>query len=495
MSTWKFIGYALVQTGKLTGRVAMSTVRLTGNALHGASEIVAAHHHEIAAGAKAVVSGAGTVVRYGGRAVQSGAQALATELHGVAKQSDHRLAKVVSHTLGYTADAVGWAGKGTSFVGDMTERAAPVIGAVTGGLVTGAVDSVSKVVDSVAVSDAEIQQLTARFRKQSLILQGQSALRVKAVDAAIASRHRKNLLDLLVVGGMTLAAVIRFPENIPPEVVQAFQLAYPGLARGGETFADVVQRLGGQELLGLVNGVKGKLFEVELVEHLNSGYLPDGVHAELAASATQPGFDVQILDEHGHVVGVLQAKATESAAYVKDALERYPDIDVMTTTEVHAHLVALGAAEQVSDSGISETALQAKVEAAAVVADGHTLGATDMLPTSLGLAIIALSVWTTKGASAELMGQEFGHRTAQAGLSTYVGKAALVASGAWWVALAAGVGTRWLASHGGNKRERLEALKRAVEGVDTEVGRNRRLMVGVARGMLMGTSIAKSENV
>lgn len=473
MSVLKFLRSALVQTGKLTGRAAIGTARLTGNALHGTSKFVAAHHTEIAVGAKAVVGGAGTVVRYGGRAVQSGAQALAAELHGVAQRSDHRLAKATSHALGYTADALSFAGKGTAYVGGLTERAAPAIGAATGGLVTGTFTTVSSVVDSVAVSDAEIQRLTARFRRQGLILQGQSALRVKAVDAAIASRHRKNLLDLLVVGGMTLAAVIRSPDNIPPEVEQAFQLAYPGLERGGESFANVVQRLDGQELLGLVNGVKGKLFEVQLVEHLNSGYLPDGVHAELAASATQPGFDVQILDEHGHVVDVLQAKATESAAYVNEALKRYPDIDVMTTTEVHAHLVALGTAQRVSDSGISEAALQANAEAAVTAADGSALGATDMVPTSLGLAIIALSVWTSKGASAELMGQEFGHRTAQAGLSTYVGKAAMVASGAWWVALAAGVGTRWLASHGG----RLEALKKAVDGVGARVKRTRVRMV------------------
>ena len=161
MSVLKFLGSALVQTGKLTGRAAIGTVRLTGNALHGTSAFVAAHHGEIAAGAKAVVSGAGTVVRYGGRAVQSGAQALATELHGVAQRSDHRLAKATSHALGYTADAVGLAGKGTSYVGGLTERAAPVIGAATGGLVTGTLHTVSGVVDSVAVSDAEIQRLTA----------------------------------------------------------------------------------------------------------------------------------------------------------------------------------------------------------------------------------------------------------------------------------------------------------------------------------------------
>lgn len=106
MSVLKFLGSALVQTGKLTGRAAIGTVRLTGNALHGTSKFVAAHHTEIAVGAKAVVDGAGTVVRYGGRAVQSGAQALATELHGVAQRSDRRLAKANNRALGCTADLI-----------------------------------------------------------------------------------------------------------------------------------------------------------------------------------------------------------------------------------------------------------------------------------------------------------------------------------------------------------------------------------------------------
>lgn len=150
----------------------------------------------------------------------------------------------------------------------------------------------------------------------------------------------------------------------------------------------------------------------------------------------------------------------------------------MTTSEVHGQLVAVGAADEVSDSGISEAALQSKIEVAA--SSGGGIGgfdASDLLPTGVGLAIIALSIFTTKGATAELMGEEFGERTARAGLGTLAGKVALVASGAWWVSLAAGVGSTWLAAHGGNKRDRYEALRRAVKGVDAAVMRNRQFML------------------
>ena len=490
MSTWKSVGSVLWQTGKLVGKATVATTKLTGKALHSASTYVADHKEDIAAGAKVVVTGAATAVRVTGQAVHSGAKVVATELHGRAAESESRVARVASRAAGYTADAVGMVGRATAHVGDLTDRSAPFIGSATGGLVTGTVSTVSRMVDSVAVSSDDIDALTERFRKQSLILKGQSDLRVAAIEAAIAGRRKKDLLDLLVVGGMTLGTILAHPTGIPPEVEQAFQMAYPGLVTNGEGFADAVQRMNGEELMGLVNGVKGKLFEIELVDHLNSGYLPDGVHAELAESVTQPGFDVRILDEQGNVVDVLQAKATESAAYVKEALERYPDIDVMTTTEVHGQLVSMGAADQVTNSGISEAALQSKIEAAASAggAGGGGFDASDLLPTGVGLAIIALSVFTTKGASAELMGEEFGGRTARAGLGTLAGKAALVASGAWWVSLAAGVGSTWLAAHGGNKRDRYEALKRAVEGVDEAVRRNRQLLLGVRPALLRASS-------
>lgn len=92
------------------------------------------------------------------------------------------------------------------------------------------------------------------------------------------------MLDLLVVGGVTLGEIVRDPSKVPADVERAFELAYPGLASHGEMFSDVVQRLPADDIVGLVNGVKGKLFEIELVDHMNAGNLPDGLHAELAGS-------------------------------------------------------------------------------------------------------------------------------------------------------------------------------------------------------------------
>ena len=90
---------------------------------------------------------------------------------------------------------------------------------------------------------------------------------------------------------------------------------------------------------------------------------------------------------------------------MQDVLERYPDIDVMTTTEVDARLLAL-----VGPSALSS--------AARMWGSGWRRGAA--------------------------------------------GKATLMATGYWWLGLAAGLGSKFLTDHGGAKRERLEALGRAV---------------------------------
>jgi len=180
----------------------------------------------------------------------------------------------------------------------------------------------------------------------------------------------------------------------------------------------------------------------------------------MAESATQPGWDIQITDANGVVSELLQAKATESASYVQDALERYPGIDVTTTSEVHAQLVALGLAQDVHNSGISEAMLQAKVEAAAH--GGTAFDASDLVPSSIGLAVIALSVFMDKGATLREKGAAFGSRSAKAGASSAVGKLAMVATQTWWLGLIAGVGSSWLASRGHGKREQYEALRLAL---------------------------------
>ena len=86
-------------------------------------------------------------------------------------------------------------------------------------------------------------------------------------------------------------------------------------------------------------------------------HLEPGQEAILADSVTQPGWDLQIINSDGSIAQELQLKATESLSYVKEALERYPDIDVLATDEVG------DAAENIFSSGFSDEALEKTIRA------------------------------------------------------------------------------------------------------------------------------------
>ena len=119
--------------------------------------------------------------------------------------------------------------------------------------------------------------------------------------------------------------------------------------------------LDGDALQGAVNTAKGKYFEYLVVDSLNQGHqvgpllLAPGQQALLAESMTQPGWDLRIVDEHDVVVEYLQLKATDSVAYIRSVLERYPDIQILATDEVADSGLVL-------DSGITDQDLRAHVE-------------------------------------------------------------------------------------------------------------------------------------
>ena len=96
------------------------------------------------------------------------------------------------------------------------------------------------------------------MQRASFVARERSKRKLASIALAQRERRKKDLLDLLVVGGVTLGEIVRDPSKVPVDVEKAFELAYPGLASHGETFSDVVQRLPADDVVGLVNGVKGR---------------------------------------------------------------------------------------------------------------------------------------------------------------------------------------------------------------------------------------------
>lgn len=120
------------------------------------------------------------------------------------------------------------------------------------------------------------------------------------------------------------------PEKLPKELVEAFRLQYPNVFESGG-----LNSLTPDSAHGYLNGWSGKYTEVLARDTLNSGgsiggvSLADGEVAVLATNPNQALWDMKI-EPSGKL---LQIKATNSVAYVKETLQDLDgtEIDVIST--------------------------------------------------------------------------------------------------------------------------------------------------------------------
>lgn len=179
-----------------------------------------------------------------------------------------------------------------------------------------------------------------RERWELEIRKHQEPLRTPA-DLLRRAASSEDFVDSSVIGGVAIADILagKVAEwQIPRDVIEAFHSQYP---QYGASFVQAVNHLADDpdRLMGLVSGIKGKLFELDYTDWLNHGHLPPGLTAELAHHANNPGWDVVVHDAHGHVDTFLQLRATESLDYVREAIAAHPDIDVVVPHELYQKLV------------------------------------------------------------------------------------------------------------------------------------------------------------
>lgn len=174
--------------------------------------------------------------------------------------------------------------------------------------------------------------------------------------------NRESLFDLALTAASAEVLLEQGISDLDLRLVEAIRITNPSLS--DSRFFD----LSADELQGAVNTAKGKYFEYLVVDRLNAGeqvgpvLLPDGYRAVLADSLNQPGWDMRIVGPDGATADYFQLKATDSAGYIKEALHRYPDIEILATHEVTDSGLVL-------DSGITEDDLREQVSSAIDVMD------------------------------------------------------------------------------------------------------------------------------
>jgi hypothetical protein len=183
---------------------------------------------------------------------------------------------------------------------------------------------------------------------------------IKELYSHYLKEREQTILDA-AASGIALMSILSTDkidfDLITPQMQEAFHLAYPNVE-----LVSIAGRTP-EEIVGFINGWKGKLFEVDVRDHLRAGewvgdlHLAHGQTVELAKSVTQPGWDLAIHNADGTLADQLQLKATESLSYVKHALERYPDTHILTTMEVgdiHNHLHGMVSIADISNDHLTD---------------------------------------------------------------------------------------------------------------------------------------------
>lgn len=124
--------------------------------------------------------------------------------------------------------------------------------------------------------------------------------------------------------------------NVDDEIMAGFASQYPDLAEKQSLYQNLVEKgadVNSESIEGFISGIKGKVYEMELVNRLNEQY--DGYAFSISESATQPIWDIKGINADGEEILVQAKMGAENYAYeVQDRMLENPDVLFATSTEI-----------------------------------------------------------------------------------------------------------------------------------------------------------------
>lgn len=96
--------------------------------------------------------------------------------------------------------------------------------------------------------------------------------------------------------------------------------------------AKYIQKYDEEQLLGIINNIKGIYHEIRFVYEENNDY--DEIMAEMFEDTNHPNSDVILINTETGQREYVQLKATDDVEYVKEAIDNNPDIRVISTEEL-----------------------------------------------------------------------------------------------------------------------------------------------------------------
>jgi len=257
--------------------------------------------------------------------------------------------------------------------------------------------------------------------------------------------------DACVISGLTASQMLY--SGVPRDVQEAFEKAYPNLA-AENSFVDTWSSYDSYEArLGFVNGIKGKLFEIKYVEHLNENLEP-GYIAEMSNNPINEGWDIKIAGPNNEVENLLQLKASTTVGHVKEAINNYPEIDIVTLSDLQGQLSSINSISNITASNISNEDLMLQIGEA-------TGNQAFFFPTAplLALGYLIFDSYKESDLSKFRKHQQFSKRASNLAFDTTI----ISASATPFIGIPLVLGKAFLFSGARKNKEIIEYLKAQIE--------------------------------
>ena len=194
---------------------------------------------------------------------------------------------------------------------------------------------------------------------------------------------KTNFDDIIIITSLQL---IRNGEKLSERdsiVLAAFQ-RYSHSTNNLEETVSYLQSMSDEQLVGVVSNVKGILHEMEYVRLENTD--GDSISAAMFPDTNHKGFDILMSDESDGSSWEIQLKTTDDAGYVQEWIEKYPDGEILVSSEIASEL-------NIESSGISNEELTIRVESFVdkLITEDMSSSIWHLIPT-LSLLSIASSV-------------------------------------------------------------------------------------------------------
>ena len=134
---------------------------------------------------------------------------------------------------------------------------------------------------------------------------------------------------------------------------------------------DYLRPMSSVQVQGVASNVKGILHEMLVMQAENAD--GDDILAQIFEATNHPGADLEFVMD-GDVVGEVQLKAVQDPGAIIEHFSRYPDIEVLATSEAYRALGGLFG-DSVADSGISNVEITQLSRATIEELAGDTHGA------------------------------------------------------------------------------------------------------------------------